>query len=213
LKALAHREFWRIAGTPFCGSRNWSWPERRGQITPVHVFTSGDEGELFLNGKSLGRKRKGPCEYRLRWDDVVFEPGTLKVITYKNGRKWGTDVMKTAGNPAGLKLEADHRKIRADGQDLAFVTVTVTDKDGQKAPRAGDRIHFDLEGPGEIAGTDNGDPTSLESFQSCDPKVYNGLCLVILRGKTGQPGTLRLTASAEGLKREKTAIETILGRP
>ena len=70
---------------------HWTWPERVGQVTPVHVFTSGDEGELFLNGKSLGRKKKGPYEYRLRWDDVVYQPGTLKVVAYKNGKKWATD--------------------------------------------------------------------------------------------------------------------------
>ena len=67
---------------------HWTWPERRGQVTPVHVFTSGDEGELFLNGRSLGRRRKGPSDYRLRWDDVVYEPGSLEVIVYKNGARW-----------------------------------------------------------------------------------------------------------------------------
>ncbi|HXS69302.1 MAG TPA: beta-galactosidase GalB, partial [Candidatus Polarisedimenticolia bacterium] len=82
---------------------HWTWPERVGKVTPVHVFTSGDEGELFLNGKSLGRKKKGPYEYRLRWDDVVYQPGTLKVVTYKNGKKWATDTMKTAGDPAEMK--------------------------------------------------------------------------------------------------------------
>ena len=75
---------------------HWTWPERTNQITPVHVFTSGDEAELFLNGKSLGRKKKGQYDYRLRWDDVVYEPGTLKVVTYKNGKQWATDVMQTA---------------------------------------------------------------------------------------------------------------------
>jgi beta-galactosidase len=77
---------------------HWTWPERRGQVTPVHVFTSGDEGELFLNGRSLGRKRKGLLEYRLRWDDVVYEPGSLEVVTYKNGVTWTRDAVRTAGH-------------------------------------------------------------------------------------------------------------------
>jgi beta-galactosidase len=189
---------------------HWTWPERVGQVTPVHVFTSGDEGELFLNGKSLGRKKKGQYEYRLRWDDVVYQPGTLKVVTYKNGKPWATDEVKTAGEPARLKLEPDRNKIRADGKDLSFVTVTVTDKRGLMTPRADNRIHFDIEGPGEIVSTDNGDPTSFESFQSHDRKAFNGLCLAIVRGKPGQPGKIELIAKADGLKIGMASIQTTL---
>ena len=177
-------------------------------MTPVHVFTSGDEAELFLNGKSQGRKKKGDCEYRLRWDDVVYQPGTLKVVAYKNGSKWATAEMKSAGEPAKLKLEPDRAEIRADGNDLSFVTVTVTDKAGLTSPRADDRIHFAIEGPGEIVATDNGDPTSFESFQSLDRKAFNGLCLVILRGKAGQPGKIKLTATADGLEMGTATINT-----
>jgi beta-galactosidase len=189
---------------------HWTWPERVGQVTPVHVFTSGDEAELFLNGKSLGRKTKGQFEYRLRWDDVVYQPGSLKVVAYKNGKAWATDEAETAGEPARLKLEPDRDTIRADGNDLAFVTVTVTDKGGVAAPRADNRIHFDIEGPGEIVATDNGDPTSFESFQSHDRKAFNGLCLVIVRGKSGQPGRIQLTAKADGLKLGTASFKTSL---
>lgn len=187
---------------------HWTWPERAGQVTPVHVFTSGDEAELFLNGKSLGRKMRGEFEYRLRWDDVVYQPGTLKVVAYKNGKQWATDVVKTAGEPAQLKLDADRKEIRADGKDLSFITVTVTDAQGLTAPRAENRIHFDIEGPGEIVATDNGDATSFESFQSHDRKAFNGLALVIVRGKAGEPGTIKLTAKADGLKIGSTTITT-----
>jgi beta-galactosidase len=188
---------------------HWTWPERVGQVTPVHVFTSGDEGELFLNGKSLGRKKKGPCEYRLRWDDVVYEPGTLKVVTCKNGKKWATDVMKTANEAARLKLEPDRSRIGADGKDLSFVTVTVTDKRGLTVPRADNRIHFEIEGPGQIVATDNGDPTGFEAFQSRDRKAFSGLCLVIIRGEPGQPGKIKLTAKADGLSVGTTIIKTV----
>jgi beta-galactosidase len=189
---------------------HWTWPERVGQITPVHVFTSGDEAELFLNGKSLGRKKKGPYEYRLRWDDVAYQPGELKVVAYKNGKPWAVDEVKTAGEPAGLKLQPDRNELSADGRDLSFVSVTVTDKAGLTAPRAGNRIHFDIEGPGEIVATDNGDPTSFESFQSRDRKAFNGLCLVIVRGKPGQPGKIKLAANADGLKIGTVTIKTKL---
>ena len=187
---------------------HWTWPERVGQVTPVHVFTSGDEAELFLNGKSLGRKTKGEFQYRLRWDDVVYQPGALKVIAYKNGKRWATDEVKTAGEPAKLKVEPDRGKIYADGKDLSFITVTVTDKLGLTAPRADNRIHFDIEGPGEIVATDNGDPTSFESFQSHDCDAFNGHCLVIVRGKAGQPGKIRLAVTANDLKTGTTTIKT-----
>jgi beta-galactosidase len=118
--------------------------------------------------------------------------------------------MKTAGNPAGLKLEPDRKEIRADGRDLSFVTVTVTDQSGLTAPRADNRIHFDIEGPGEIVATDNGDPTSFESFQSHERKAFNGLCLAIIRGESGQPGKIKLTATAEGLKVGAVSIKTTL---
>jgi beta-galactosidase len=190
---------------------HWTWPERVGQVTPVHVFTSGDEAELFLNDKSLGRKKKEAYEYRLRWDDVVYEPGTLKVVAYKNGVEWATDEMKTAGSAAKLKLEPDHNEIRADGRDLSFVTVTVTDKDGVTVPRADNRIQFEVNGPGEIVAMDNGDPTSFESFQSHDRKAFNGLCLAIIRGKSNQPGKIKLTAKADGLEVGTTVVSAKKG--
>jgi beta-galactosidase len=188
---------------------HWTWPERAGQVTPVHIFTSGDEGELFLNGKSLGRKKKGPYEYRLRWDDVVYQPGKVKVVTYKNGKAWATAETKTAGEPAKLKLEPDRSKIHADGLDLSFVTVTVTDIAGLMSPRATNQIQFSIEGPGEIVATDNGDPTSFESFQFPTRKAFNGLGLVIVRGKAGQSGTIELTASADGLQIGTARVKTI----
>jgi len=164
---------------------------------------------LFLNGKTLGRKKKGAYEYRLRWDDAMYQPGTLKVVAYKNGAKWATDEMKTAGEPAKLQLKPDRGEIRADGRDLSFVTVTVTDTAGLAAPRADHRIHFDIEGPGDIVATDNGDPTSFESFQSHERKAFNGLCLAIVRGNPGRGGIIKLSAKADGLEIGMASIRTI----
>lgn len=186
---------------------HWTWPERIGEVTPVHVFTSGDEGELFLNGKSLGRKKKGPFEYRLRWDDVVYTPGILKVVTWKNGKRWATALMKTAGKAASLNLVPDRAKILADARDLSFVTVAITDASGWTVPRASDRIRFQIDGPGEIVATDNGDPTSFESFQSHERNAFNGLCLVIIRGKPGKSGSIHLNARADELKMGTATIQ------
>jgi beta-galactosidase len=179
---------------------HWSWPERAGQVTPVHVFTSGDEAELFLNGRSLGRKKKGEYEYRLRWDDVVYEPGELKVIAYRNGKQWATDTVTTAGAPARLALSADRSSIQNDGLDLSFIAVRVLDKAGVAVPRADARIKFTIDGPGEIVATDNGDPTSFEPFQAHERKAFNGLALVIVRAKPGQAGTIRLSAESSSLE-------------
>jgi beta-galactosidase len=121
---------------------HWNWPDRAGQVTPVHVYTSGDEAELFLNGKSLGRKKRELNHYRLRWDYVKYEPGELRVIVYKNGKNWAEDVMKTAGAAAKVSMKADRAIINADGRDLSFVTVSITDKAGLLVPRSKNRIRF-----------------------------------------------------------------------
>ncbi len=187
---------------------HWTWAERAGQVTPVHVFTSGDEGELFLNGRSLGRKVKGPYEFRLRWDDVTYEPGRLDVVTYKNGARWATDAVVTAQAPARLDARPDRDGIRADGRDLAFITVRIVDKAGVLVPRADHRIRFTVDGPGEIVATDNGDPTSFEPFQAHARRAFSGMCLVIVRGVPGRPGSFSVTAASEGLTPATTVITT-----
>ena len=179
---------------------HWNWPERTNQVTPVHVYTSGDEAELFLNGKSLGRKKRGPFEYRLRWDDVIYQPGKLKVVAYNHGKHWATDTVQTTGPAAQLALIPDRKLIRADGHDLSFVTVTIADKKGRLVPRANNLVRFSLEGPGEIIATDNGDATSHESFQAQERAAFNGLCLVVVRSRNGEAGKITLKAEADGLK-------------
>ncbi len=178
---------------------HWTWPERVGQVTPVHAYTSGDEAELFLNGKSLGRKKLAKGEYRLRWDDVKYAPGEVRLVAYKAGAQWAEAVQRTAGPAARLKLIPDRREITADGKDLSFVTVRIEDADGVLAPRAGNRVAFAVSGPAEIVATDNGDPTSFESFQSKERAAFNGLVLVVVRTKPSQPGPITLTATSPGL--------------
>jgi len=177
---------------------HWNWEGREGQVTPVFVFTSGDEAELFLNDQSLGRKQMGNA-VRLRWDDVKYAPGTLKVVAYKNGQKWAEDEVKTTGPAAKLLLSSDCTSLKADGRDLAFVTVTVADKDGQMVPRSNNAIHFEVSGPAKLVATDNGDATSLVSFQSPERQAFNGLALAIVRTQRGTPGEITVSAKADGL--------------
>ncbi len=186
---------------------HWNWPERKGLVTPVHVYTSGDEAELFLNGKSLGRKKKGEFEYRLKWDDVMYQPGELKVIAYKNGVKWAEDVMKTTGKASQLSVSADRPAVQADGKDLIFVTVRIEDKDKLLVPRSNNQLTFSIEGPGSIVATDNGDATSHESFQAKTKKAYNGMCLVIVAADKGAKGAFTVKAEAKGLKAGSIKVE------
>jgi beta-galactosidase len=188
---------------------HWDWPERVGEVTPVHVFTSGDEAELFLNGRSLGRKVKGPYDYRLRWDDVVYEPGVLEVVAYRQGEPWAVDTVRTTGGAAALAVEPDRARIAADGRDLAFVTVRVIDREGLTVPRATPRLRFRLEGPGEIVATDNGDPTDFTPFPSRERAAFSGKGLVIVRGRPGQPGELVVTVESEGLAAGRAVVHTV----
>jgi beta-galactosidase len=172
------------------------------------VFTSGDEAELFLNGKSLGKKKKEQYEYRLRWDDVKYVPGELKVIAYKNGKKWAEDIMKTTAEASQIKLSPDRSTIKADGKDLSFITVQILDRDGRLVPQAMNEIKFSIEGPGEVIATDNGDAAGMVSFASTEKAAFNGLCLVIIRGKKGEPGTIKLKAQSKSLKDATILIQT-----
>jgi beta-galactosidase len=179
---------------------HWNWPERVGEVTPVHVFTSGDEAELFLNGESLGRKQKGEFEYRLRWDDVKYEPGELRVVTYKNNEIWAEDIVETSGKPAGLTAEADRNEIKADGEDLSFITIEILDDNDRVVPVANNKIVFSIDGPGEIIATDNGDPTDMVEFPSKERNAFNGKALAIVRAKKGETGRIVVVAESDGLK-------------
>jgi beta-galactosidase len=179
---------------------HWNWPGRIGMITPVHVFTSGDEVELFLNGRSLGKKKKAAFEYRLRWDDVKYEPGELSAVAYKNGKKWTEEIIKTTGSASQLLISADRNVINADGTDLSFITVKIADTNGLMIPDAVNTITFNIEGPGEIVATDNGDPANLVSFASKEREAYFGLVLAIVRFEKGKKGVMKIKATSPDLK-------------
>ena len=186
---------------------HWNFPDRIGGKIPVFVYTSGDEAELFLNGKSLGRKKKQPYEYRLRWEDVVYEPGEVKAVAYKNGKRWSVATVKTTGEAAKLKLEADKKYIKGDGEELAFVTVSVADKDNNTVPTACDTISCSIQGDGEIVATDNGDATCLITFSEPVRPAFNGLMLVIVKAKKNGKEPIRLTVKSGGLKEAEMDIK------
>lgn len=175
---------------------HWNWQGREGKTTPVHIFTSGDEVELFVNGESKGRKKKGRFEYRLRFDDVIYAPGQLKAVAYKDGKKWAEETVETTGEAAGLKITSDRNTIDADGKDLVFITVEVTDKQGRTVPKAANEVTFSVEGKASIVATDNGDPTNFTPFPSVTRKAFSGKLLAIAKAEKGATASFTVTATS-----------------
>jgi beta-galactosidase len=194
---------------------HWNWQGMEGKDIPVMAYSNAEEVELFLNGKSLGRKKKfgepvelpvGPnvnavkkisSKYRLLWQ-VPYQPGTLKAVAYQGGKQVAADEVRTAGAPAKVKLVPDRTAILSDGDDLSFVTVRVEDKDGNLVPGAANLVRFKVTGAGSIAAVDNGSPASVEPFHADYRKAFSGLALVIVRSKP-EPGKITLEASSDGL--------------
>lgn len=183
---------------------HWTWPERKGKVTPVYCYTDGVEGELFINGKSQGRVRKNRDgrldRYRLRWNDVKYEPGEIRVVVFdESGNKIGEESRRTAGAPAQLLLSAEYaddeaRTLKADGNDVAFVTVSLIDKDGNLCPTADDQLTFEVTGEGSYQAACNGDATSLEPFTQPQMKLFGGQLVVVVRStKTAGTMTLKVT--------------------
>ncbi|SPO06310.1 uncharacterized protein DNG_08999 [Cephalotrichum gorgonifer] len=183
---------------------HWNWPERVGQVTPVHVFTSGDEAELFLNGKSLGRQKKAEFQYRFRWDDVEYQAGELKVVAYKNGERWAEDSVRTTGPASQLRLSSDADNVAADGKDLVFVTLEVVDEKRYVVSDAQNTVTFAVDGPGELVATDNGKPNDVTPFPSKERNAFNGLALAIVRA-TGK-GKITISATGNGLQTGKVVV-------
>ncbi len=183
---------------------HWNWLE--GQTIDMWCYyNQADEVELYINGKSMGVRRKADShQYHVMWR-VTFEPGEVKVVARQDGREVRQKVIRTAGPPHHLRLTTDRQTMAADGKSLAFVTVEVVDKDGNLCPNAENQVFFEVDGNVNIAGVDNGCQTSMERFKADNRKAFNGKCLVVLRaGK--QPGKATLKAKAVDLKTETITI-------
>jgi len=145
-------------------------------------------------------------KYRLRWDDVTYEPGELKAVAYKGGAKIGEQAIRTAGPAASIRLTPDHTTLAATGEDLSYILVEALDAQGNLAPLAENLVQFEVQGPGEIAGIDNGDELSLASFQDSRHKLFYGKAMLIVRAKEGQPGRIQIAARSQGLNAGAAAL-------
>ena len=185
---------------------HWTWKGREGQVTPVYCYTDYPSAELFVNGKSQGRITKNKDSrldrYRLRWENVKYEKGEIKVVVYdEQGNKAGEKTVKTAGKPAKLQLTADRSTIAADGSDLAFITVSLTDKNGTLCPDADHSLEFKVTGAATFNSVCNGDATSLEVFTEPTMKLFHGQLVVVVQASTA-PGkaTLSVRDKSTGIR-------------
>ncbi|WP_418604217.1 glycoside hydrolase family 2 TIM barrel-domain containing protein [Hwangdonia sp.] len=191
---------------------HWNWEGREDEITPVFVYTSYTSAELFVNGKSMGIQKKNKStpkhRYRLMWMDVTYQPGTIKVVAFDDkGNPAAEKEIHTAGKPYKLVLESDRKTIKADGKDLAFVTVSVVDKNGIPCPTATNQLKFKVKGDGIFKAACNGDATSLEPFHVPTMKLFSGKLVVLIQSDS-KAGHIDLSVSGKGLKTGKVTIHT-----
>ncbi|TDD95725.1 DUF4982 domain-containing protein [Flavobacterium cellulosilyticum] len=191
---------------------HWNWEGREGETTPVFVYTNYNSAELFVNGKSMGIQKKNNTtpqnRYRLMWMDVKYEPGTLKVVALDNqGKPVAEKEIHTAEKPYEIKLEADRNTLEANGEDIAFVTVSVVDKKGNPCPTATNQLQFAVSGNGTFRAACNGDATSLEQFHLPTMKLFSGK-LVALVQSTATSGKIELTVTGKGLKKGKINLKS-----
>ncbi len=214
-----YRSHWNTASPTLHVLPHWTWPGREGETTPVFVYTSYPSAELFINGKSQGRRTKDTSvtvynsgdeesqrtlkrqtRYRLMWMDTKYEPGTVKVVAYdENGNAADTTEVRTAGKPYAIRLSADRTSLTADGKDLSFITVSVVDKDGIPCPTADNEISFKVSGNGTYRAGTGGNPASLEPLQRPKMKLFSGMLTAII-SSTEKPGSITVQATAKGLK-------------
>ncbi len=192
---------------------HWNWEGREGETTPVFVYTSYDSAELFINGKSMGVQKKNAetpqNRNRLMWMDVKYEPGTLKVLAYdSNGNAAAEKETHTADKPYKIVLEPDRTALNADGKDLAFVTVSVVDKNGIPCPTATQQLKFSVNGKGTYRAACNGDATSLELFHFPSMKLFSGKLVVLVQSST-EPGEIELSVSGKGLRSAELSLQSV----
>ena len=208
-----YRSHWRTDDHTIHVLPHWTWPGREGKVTPVYCYTDAPEAELFVNGKSQGRishnKESRLDRFRLRWNNVKYQPGELHVVAYNaDGSVMGETKVKTAGEPAALQLDvecpsSDDNTLKADGSDLAYITVSLTDKAGTFCPTLDDDITLSVEGAGTFEAACNGDATALQSMREPTMKLFSGKAVFVVRS-TKDSGTIKVTATDKKRNLQKT---------
>lgn len=208
-----YRSKWNERDTTLHILPHWEWPERVGEVTPVFVYTSLPKAELFVNGKSMGVREKNDStvmhRYRLMWNDVVYAPGEIKVVAMDaDGNPVAEARRVTPGKADRLVLTPSRTVIDANGDELVYLTVTVTDRDGNELSLDDREVKFEVTGAGRFEATANGDATCLMPFGEPRMKLFSGAATVIVRGGT-QSGELTVKATARGVKPAVARIAVI----
>ena len=186
---------------------DWNWKGSENQPLKVSAYSSCDEVELFLNNKSMGKKKTNrSTEFIATWD-IPYQAGELKAIGFKGKKQVNLAVLSTVAEPLNIKLTADRDEIKADGQDLSYITLELLDEKGMRHPKAENLVKFEIEGPGTIVGVGNANPMSLESCQLPQRKAWQGRCLVIVKSDH-KAGTIQLNATVDGMKGVTIEITT-----
>jgi beta-galactosidase len=207
-----YKSYWKPEENTVHILPHWTWKGKEGDTVPVFVYTNGDCAELFINGKSQGKRCKDPLSensvdrFRLMWKETVYAPGEVKAVAYKNGQKIGEQIIKTAGEASEIRLSADRTMLQASGEDLSYILVEAYDKNGIAQPLANQTVNVSVKGPATIAGVGNGNPQSFAPFQATQVELFYGKAMIIL--KSGfEAGKVTVTVSADDLKTDKVQLE------
>jgi beta-galactosidase len=207
-----YRSYWAPEKKTLHILPHWNW--QSGSNVPVYVYTSGDSAELFLNGKSLGKRSKNPTadnvldRYRLRWEEVVYEPGEVKAVAYQQGKTLGEAVVRTAGAPAKIRLTPDRKTLRAGGDDLSYVLVEAVDEKGTLCPLAMNDVKFSVRGPATIAGVANGDHHYPAEYSADHVALFYGKAMLVLRTAEGRGGAIQVQGESTGLTPARVMLKS-----
>jgi beta-galactosidase len=207
-----YKSYWKPDETTIHILPHWNWRGREGQKTPVFVYSNGDCAELFVNDKSYGKQCKKPSSdnstkrFRLMWNDVIYNPGELKVVAYKDGLEIGKEVIKTAGEPYKIKLTPDRLVLKANGEDLSYILIEAYDKQGNICPLANNEVAIKIEGEGTIAGVGNGNPQSFKPFKSNSANLFYGKAMLII-ASSFEKGIIKVKVISDGLKKDTVEIK------
>ena len=222
-----YRSHWKKDENTLHVVPHWTHPGREGQVTPVFVYTNFPSAELFINGKSQGRVTKDTSitlfnsdsaidkvnltrqkRYRLMWMDTKYEPGTVKVVAYDgNGQPAMEKEIRTAGKPHRIVLTPDRETLDADGKDIVFVNVKVVDRNGVECPNETSEMEIRVKGAGKFKAIANGNPASLESFQTPRMKLFSGQLTALIQ-TSENPGTIHIEARSKGLRSASITVKS-----
>ena len=200
---------------------HWNWKGREGEVTPVFVYTSYPCAELFINGISQGIRSFAefdgsvPClgekamkRFRLMWNEVTYQPGEIRVVAYDaEGNAAAEKTVRTAGKASAIRLAPDRNVLKADGEDLCYLNVSLVDKDGNLVPADNRLVNVKVSGAGSFRAIANGDPTCLESFQQPQMHLFSGQLTVLVQSST-EPGEITVEVSGKGVKKATLTLKT-----